>query len=131
MSIYALGLLFPIILGVHNAEEYFRRDDFLRGYPPRIARLLSRQAIRTAMVLLTMAAALISVLAWWLRTTWLLDVAVVADFALALNALGHVGRSIRWRSLAPGTGPRFFWCCRIRPSWWWCYVFPNACPGRP
>jgi hypothetical protein len=103
MTIYTLNLLFPIILGIHNAEEYGRHDDFIRDYPARVARYVSPPVVRAAMVWLTLAAAVVSVLAWIYRTSWLLDIALVADFALLLNAFGHIGRSMYRRSLTPGT----------------------------
>ena len=102
MNIYELGLLFPVILGIHNAEEYFYHGDFIHTYPSRVARFLSKQVIRTAMVLLTLTAAIVSALAWGYRASWLLDISIVADFALMLNAFSHIGRSIRRRSLTPG-----------------------------
>lgn len=103
MSIYVLGPLFPIILGIHNVEEYFRHDDFIQSYPPRIARWLTRPIIRSAMVLLTLATAAVSLLTWIYRTPWLLDISLIADFALMLNAFSHVGRSLLHHSLTPGT----------------------------
>jgi len=44
----------------------------------------------------------VSVLAWGYRASRLLDISVVADFALMLNAFSHIGSSLRRRSLTPG-----------------------------
>jgi hypothetical protein len=104
MNICALGLLFPMILAIHNAEEYFRHAQFARIFHSRLAsRFLARPVIRMAMILLTIAATTLSVLAWIYRTPVLVDAVVVASFALMLNAFGHVMVSMRCRALTPGT----------------------------
>jgi hypothetical protein len=37
MTFVALNLLFPIVLAIHNVDEYSRYDDFIRAYHPRLS----------------------------------------------------------------------------------------------
>jgi hypothetical protein len=104
MDIATLTLFFPFILGIHNAEEYLRYDDFVRDYHGRVpARFLRRPVIRNAGVLLTLGAAAVCLLALLSQSEVLGQVFVVATFALTLNALGHIVMSLRRRSITPGT----------------------------
>ena len=104
MSIETLGLFFPLILGIHNAEEYLRYHDFVRPHHRRIpGRFLSRPVIRNAAVFLTLVAAVVCVLAWLRGTELLSRVVVASTVALALNALGHVGMTMMQRTVMPGT----------------------------
>jgi hypothetical protein len=104
MNIATLSLVFPVILGIHNAEEYLRYGDFVRDYQGRVAaRFLRKPIIRNAGVLLTLVAAVVCLLAWLSHNEVLTEIFVVATFALALNALGHVVMSLRRRSITPGS----------------------------
>ncbi len=104
MTFAALNLLFPVLLAIHNVEEYSRCDEFIRVYPGRLAqRFTTRRVIRDAATLLTLAVAGISVLAYALRTEILIRISQVAIFALALNAIGHCVVSIKRRRFTPGT----------------------------
>ncbi len=104
MTFAAFNLLFPVLLAIHNLEEYSRCDEFIRVYPGRLAqRFTTRRVVRDAATLLTLAAAGISVLAYALRAEILIRISQVAIFALALNAIGHCVVSIRRRRFMPGT----------------------------
>ena len=104
MNVVTLAPFFPVILGIHNAEEYLRYDDFVHVHRGRVAaRLLARPVIRNAGVLLTLAAAVLCVLTWLRGSALLIDAFLVAMFALTLNALGYVVMTIRQRAMTPGT----------------------------
>ena len=104
MNVATLSLFYPVILGIHNAEEYLRYNDFVRAHRGRVtARLLARPVIRNAGVLLTLAATVLCVLVWLRGSDLLIEAFVVAVFALMLNAFGHVAMTLRQRAITPGT----------------------------
>lgn len=104
MTFDGLILLFPIVLGIHNLDEYSRYDEFIAIYHRRLSRRITdRRVIRAAAVLLTGAAAVIVLLTYLYGTPTLHLISRVAVFALTLNALGHCGLSILRRKLVPGT----------------------------
>ncbi len=104
MSVLGLCLLFPVVLAVHNAEEYFQYDDFVRVYHGgREKRFLSRPTVRNATILLTLAGAILGVFTLAYRSPSLINVSIVASLALMLNAPGHIYMSLKARGITPGT----------------------------
>jgi uncharacterized protein with HXXEE motif len=104
MTFAAVNLLFPVVLAIHNFDEYSRYDDFIRAYHPRLGRKLStRRVFRDALILLTSAAAGLGALTYVYQSAGLLTISKIAIFALLLNALGHCILSLKRRELVPGT----------------------------
>ncbi len=90
MTFIVVYLLFPLVLAIHNVDEYSRHGDFVRIYHSRLAaKLTSSSAIKLALIWLTLAAAVLSVLTYAYPHPLLLMVARIALFALMLNGLGH------------------------------------------
>jgi Protein of unknown function with HXXEE motif len=99
-----INLLLPVVLAVHNADEYARYDDFVNAYHPRLAKkLTSRPVIRSAAILLTLFVALQAGLAYVYKGGILLASCKVAIFALLLNAISHCVLSLKRRRILPGT----------------------------
>jgi hypothetical protein len=104
MTFLAINLLCPAVLAVHNIDEYSRYDDFVRAYHSRLAtKLITRQVVRNAAILLTLAVALVAGFAYILRSPVLVMLSKVAVFAMMLNAISHCALSIRRGTLLPGT----------------------------
>ena len=104
MNLLVLILLFPIVLAIHNADEYFRRDEFIRAYHGKFAvRFITRPVVRNAMGLLTLTATAMGLLTWIYRNQVLVEISIVAIFALMLNAVSHIVLSLKRRSRTPGT----------------------------
>lgn len=104
MNLLVLILLFPIVLAIHNADEYFRCDEFIRAYHGKFAaRFITRPVVRNAMVLLTITATTMGLLTWIYRSQVLVEISIVAIFALMLNAVSHILMSLKRRSRTPGT----------------------------
>lgn len=104
MNVLGLSLLFPVVLAVHNAEELFQYDEFVRVYhrgPEK--RFLSKPTVRNATILLTLAGAVLGGYTFAYRTPALIDTSIVASMALMLNAVSHISTSVKERSLTPGT----------------------------
>jgi hypothetical protein len=68
MTLVNFSLLFPVVLAVHNIDEYNRYDDFVRSYPSWLAQKLTRPIVRWAAVLLTLAAAVLVALTYFYRS---------------------------------------------------------------
>jgi hypothetical protein len=104
MSFPALNLLFPVVLAIHNLEEYSRYDDFMRAYHVRLpAKFTTRPVMRDATVLLTLAVAVLDGLTYFYKGAVLVAISETAIFALMLNGVGHCILSLKRRSLIPGT----------------------------
>ena len=104
MTFPALNLLLPVVLAVHNYEQYSRYDEFVQIYRPLVPeRFITRQVIRGAAIFLTVAVALLSALTYLSATAGLIDAAKVATFALLLNAIAHCLQSLRRHRLTPGS----------------------------
>lgn len=105
MSFRILILLLPLVVGLHNVEEYRRYDEFVRIYFRRglLARLMSRAVLRYALTFVTLAAIVLCAWTYVSRTEMLLITSRVAIFALGGNAVGHCVLSVIRRSITPGT----------------------------
>ena len=97
-------LLFPIVLGIHNGEEYRRYENFVGSYHQRLrSRFVQRAAVLAAMILVTAASIALVALSYCYRTPTLHLFCKIAVFALMINALGHCALSILRHKLAAGT----------------------------
>jgi uncharacterized protein with HXXEE motif len=105
MSFQILILLLPLVVALHNADEYRRYEEFARIYFRRglLARLVSRTVLRNALTFVTFAVVVLCVWSYISRTEMLLIASRVAIFALGVNAVGHCLLSATRRSLTPGT----------------------------
>jgi hypothetical protein len=104
MSFTALNLLFPVVLAIHNFEEYSRYDDFVRAYHARWpAKFRARPVMRDAAVLLTLAVAVLDGLTYFYKGAVLVAISEIAIFALMLNGVAHCILSLKGRSWIPGT----------------------------
>ena len=104
MTFVVLNLLFPVVLAIHNTEEYLRFDEFIGSYRSLLPeRLTSRRVVRDAAILLTLAAAVVCWLTYKHQTARLLAISKVAILALMLNGVSHCILSVRRRRLMPGT----------------------------
>ena len=102
MTFAGLNLLFPVVLAIHNADEYSRYDEFVGAYQGRLARkLTARPAVRNAATLLTLSAAVLDMLTYVSQSYRWMAIARVAVFALMFNGLGHCVSSFfseaRWK----------------------------------
>ena len=61
MSFVAFNLLFPIVVAVHNIDEYRGYTDFVRSYPSWLAKKLTRRVLGWAAILLTLAVTALAV----------------------------------------------------------------------
>lgn len=104
MRFQVLNLLFPVILAIHNFEEYIGHDRFAQVYHRRLPRGLTvRPVVRNALIALTTAAAALCVVTYLIPSRLLLAASKIAVWALALNGLGHCLMSWRRRTWLPGT----------------------------
>jgi hypothetical protein len=103
MSFAALNLLFPIVVAVHNIDEYRGYTDFVRSYPSWLAEKLTRRVLGWAVILLTSAVTALGVATYFYQNDVLLVVSKIATIGLALNCLGHCFLSLKRRALVPGT----------------------------
>ena len=104
MTFQTLALCFPIVLALHNADEYRHNPSFLQIHAPWLpARWIGPRNVRAAMVLLTLTAVALAVWNFIARTLALQMATEIAIAALALNAIGHCALSLLRKSLLPGT----------------------------
>jgi hypothetical protein len=102
MSFTAFNLLFPIVVAVHNLDEYCGYTDFVRSYPSWLAERLTRKVLGRATILLTLAVTALAVATYFYQNDVLLAVSKIAIIGLALNCLGHCLLSLKRRALVPG-----------------------------
>lgn len=104
MTFGAVILLFPVILALHNLDEYVQHREFAGAYLSRLPeRLRTRRVLAWSATLLTIAVTVLCLCAYFYESPALLWVSVVAIFALSWNAIGHCALSAVRRSLIPGT----------------------------
>lgn len=104
MALDVVVLLFPLVLALHNLDEYARYEAFVDAYHSRLpAKLTTRPAVFWAATTLTIAAAVICLSAFLWQRPVLLLVAKVSICALLLNAVGHCLLSLKRRRWLPGT----------------------------
>jgi hypothetical protein len=96
-------LLFPVVLAIHNFDEYRGYDDFVRAYPAWLAQKLTRRVVGRAAILLTLAITVLVVLTYIYRSDLLLTLSKIAIVALGLNCVGHCLFSIKRHAFVPGT----------------------------
>lgn len=104
MTFATVNLFFPLVLALHNIDEYSRYDDFASAYHLRLTeRFTTRPVVRDAMLLLTIAIAVLDAQAYASRTAVLMRASEIAIFALLLNGFGHCALSLRRHTVIPGT----------------------------
>ena len=104
MTFDAFNLLFPVILAIHNIDEYARHDDFFLAHHSRLAKkLTTRRVIRDAAILLTLTVALLDVLTYVCKADVLMTISKISIFALMINGIGHCVLSLRRGTMLPGT----------------------------
>ena len=103
MTFAAFNLLFPIVVAIHNIDEYRGYTDFVRSYPAWLAKRLTRRVLGWAAILLTLAVTALAVATYFYQSDVLLIVSKIAVIGLGLNCLGHCFLSLKRRALVPGT----------------------------
>jgi len=103
MTFTAFNLLFPIVVAIHNIDEYRGYTDFVRSYPTWLAKKLTRRVVGRAAILLTLAISVLAVLTYFYQTDVLLTLSKIAIIGLALNCVGHCILAVKRRALVPGT----------------------------
>jgi O-antigen/teichoic acid export membrane protein len=99
-----ITLLLPLVLAVHNLDEYAKYEDFVNAYHPRLSKkLTARPVIRNAVVLLTVSVALLAGFSYVYNDDVLRTICKVAIFALMLNAISHCVLSLKRGRILPGT----------------------------
>lgn len=99
-----ITLSLPLVLAVHNLDEYAKYEDFVNAYHPRLSKkLTTRPVIRNAAVLLTVSVALLAGFSYVYNDDVLRTMCTVAVFALMLNAISHCMLSLKRRRMLPGT----------------------------
>ena len=104
MALNVIVLLLPIVLAIHNLEEYLQHEDFINTYHPGLsARLTARPATFWAITTLTAAVAFICVVAVLSKNQALLSISKISIGAVMLNAVSHCLLSLKRRRWVPGT----------------------------
>lgn len=104
MTFGAVILLLPLVLSIHNLDEYTHHPEFARWQrSPLPERFATRRVFAWAAMLLTLTVAIVSLLTYRYEYPLLRSIWIVSMFALAWNALGHCALSAARRSLLPGT----------------------------
>jgi hypothetical protein len=103
MTFAAFNLLFPIVVAIHNIDEYRGYTDFIRPYPAWLAEKLTRRVVGWAAILLTLAVTALAVATYFYQNDVLLIASKIAIIGLALNCIGHCFLSLKRRALVPGT----------------------------
>jgi len=97
-------LLLPLLVAVHNVDEYARYDDFVRAHHSRfLAKQASRPAMRNALIAVTLFVAVIAGLAYVHRGGVYVVLCNITILAFMENAIGHCALSLKRRTLVPGT----------------------------
>ena len=97
-------VLLPLLVAVHNVDEYARYDDFVRAYHSRLlAKQVSRPAMRNALIAVTLFVAMIAGLAYIHKGGVYVVLCNITILAFMENAIGHCVLSLRRRTLVPGT----------------------------
>jgi Protein of unknown function with HXXEE motif len=103
-SFPALYLVFPLVLGVHNLDEYTHAQRRLANPQLQAHSSFFRSDVaQFAMILLTVASCLVALLNYTTRTMGMAIVAELSVFSLFFNAVGHIILSIKHRAWGPGT----------------------------
>ena len=97
-------VLLPLLVAVHNVDEYARYDDFVRAYHSRfLAKQVSRPAMRNTMIAVTLFVAVIAGLAYVHKGGVYVALCNITILAFMENAIGHCVLSLKRRTLVPGT----------------------------
>jgi len=97
-------VLLPLLVAVHNVDEYARYDDFVRAYHSRfLAKRVSRPAMRNTLIAVTLFVAVIAGLAYVHKGGVYVVLCNITILAFMENAIGHCVLSLKRRTLVPGT----------------------------
>ena len=97
-------VLLPLLVAVHNIDEYARYDDFVRAYHSKfLAKQVSRPAMRNALIAVTLFVAVIAGLAYIHKGGVYVALCIITILAFMENAIGHCVLSLKRRTLVPGT----------------------------
>lgn len=97
-------MLLPLLVAVHNLDEYARYDDFVCAYHSRfLAKQVSRPAMRNTLVAVTVFVAVIAGLAYIHKGGIYVALCSITILAFMENAIGHCVLSLKRRTLIPGT----------------------------
>ena len=103
MTFPTSNLFLPLVLTIHNVEEYVHYEDFARNFHGKLpSKMTTRRVVRDALILLTLSVGTVSVLTYRYRSSALVKTSQVATFALTLNGVGHCMLSIKQGTLLPG-----------------------------
>ena len=104
MSFRAINLFFPVVLAIHNVEEYAGFDEFARSYQcSPIEKIMTRPVMRGALLMLTAGAAVNSAATFKADRGMPCVLSRVGTFSLLFNAVGHCLLCFVRRRSAPGT----------------------------
>ena len=104
MALNVLVLLLPIVMAIHNLDEYFGYEEFVGVYHSHLPiRLKARRTIFWAAATLTAAAVFICVGAVLSKSQALLLISKISICALMLNAVSHCLLSLKQHRWLPGT----------------------------
>jgi hypothetical protein len=97
-------VLLPLLVAVHNADEYARYDDFVRAYHSQfLAKQVSRPALRNTLIAVTLFVTAIAGLAYVHKGGVYVVLCNITIFAFMENAIGHCVLSLKRRTVVPGT----------------------------
>jgi len=97
-------VLLPLLVAVHNVDEYARYDDFVRAYHSKfLAKRVSRPAMRNAQIAVTLFVAAIAGLSYIHKGGIYVALCTITILAFMENAIGHCVLSLKRRTLIPGT----------------------------
>ena len=103
-SFRALYLAYPIVLGVHNWDEWIEAKRLrASSHPWSPSRYFGSDIARFAMISLVLASAALALLNYIVSSDGLATLAELSVFALFFNAIGHVLISMTARTRTPGT----------------------------
>ena len=99
-----MQLLSPVVLALHNAEEFARYEEFTRVFPLRlVSEFGSRDVVRNALGLSVTGVGALSGLAFVWPGSFAARAARVTVFALFWNSVGHCVLSLKGRAWTPGS----------------------------
>jgi hypothetical protein len=104
MTFNALAVLFPIVLAIHNIDEYAGYEEFIATYHARLPNCFTdRASIFSAATALTITAALVCLAALKWQAPFLVQLVKISICALLLNAFGHCALALKKHKWLPGT----------------------------
>lgn len=104
MQTKIIGLLLPIILILHNIEEYRSFDEFKTFYLKKMnPKLLHRKVFGYALILLTLFVSALCISNYLMNRPLLQFATTLVALSLLINGMHHCISSLRMRKMLPGT----------------------------